>query len=188
MNMNHSSKIRVAAIVAGAALVASGAGVAIAATGSGSGTQNSGPWGGMMNFGTSNSSATTADRRLGWGMMGGAFGAASGHTMFADLAKYLGLSSADLISKLQSGSSIAELVKTSGRTTDGLKASMLQDARTRLAASTLTAAQQSAVLDRMSDMIDDMLSGQYPAGMMGRGFGSMMGGRGMMGAGWGTNS
>ncbi len=184
MNKNNRSRVRVAAIVAGAALIVSGTGVAIAATGS----QNRGPWGGMMNFGNSNSNATTTDRGFGLGMMGGDFGAAGGHTMFADVAKYLGLSSTDLISKLQSGSSIAELVKASGRTTDGLKASMLQDVKTRLAASTLTAAQQSALLDRVSDMIDDMLSGQSPAGMMGRGFGSMMGGRGMMGASWGTNS
>jgi len=76
---------------------------------------------------------------------------------------YLGIGAATLRSDLASGETLAQIALTTpGKTADGLKAAVLAAAKTRLdaavASGTITSAQESARLERLSTRIDVLLS------------------------------
>lgn len=82
-------------------------------------------------------------------------------------ASYLGLTAAQLRTELESGKSLAEVVKSQGKTVAGLKAAMLADAKAHLdaevTAGRITAAQETDMLDQLSQRLDDIIQ-RTPAG------------------------
>ena len=198
MRITRTIAIRTAAAVATIGILAAGSGMAIAATNGG--TNRTTPWGGMLGGAWGGATADASGRGFGPGMMGGGFGpgmmgggfgpgmmgggwgtsTTTSSPMLTAAASYLGLSTDTLIAKLQSGTTLADLATQSGRTTAGLADAMLAAMRTALDASPLSAAQQAAMLDRMRDHIDDMLTLSHT--QTGTGF------RGMMGGSWGASS
>lgn len=137
----------------------------------------------------------------------GAFGhhCAGGQHLFGDdsmmtaAADYLGLPPEELVDRLRSGQSLADVARAEGKTVAGLKDAMVTVMERRLAEnSDLTPAQRTAMLTLMKSHLDAMISGDRAGmgwdhmdwddmgGMMG-GHGpgpgpGMMGGRG---GGWG---
>ena len=110
-------------------------------------------------------------------------------------AGYLGLSSADLMSRMHDGQSLARIASTEGKTAAGLRQAMLQAMSRNLAGDrALNPAQRKATLALMRFHLDQMIargmSGMghgMMSGMDGDDMGSMMGGStgshgGMMGA------
>jgi hypothetical protein len=98
----------------------------------------------------------------GFGPRGGDFGG-HGHGprggMGLDAAAgYLGLSDDALRTELESGKSLATIAGEQGKSVEGLKSAMLQDATAKLdealAAGRITADDRAAMLERLSAMID----------------------------------
>jgi hypothetical protein len=89
-------------------------------------------------------------------------------------AKYLGLTTDQLVTKLQNGQSFADIAKAQGKTVAGLKAAVLADASAKLEqavkAGDLTEQQKNRILDMMRARADDILSGNFRFGI-GPGFG-----------------
>jgi hypothetical protein len=88
-------------------------------------------------------------------------------------ASYLGLTEAELHSRLESGKTLAELAKAQGKSVDGLKDAMVKthlDAAVK--AGRLTAAQEQRALNQLQQHIDDLVNGKAPdrRGFRGRGF------------------
>lgn len=115
------------------------------------------------------------------------FGDSSAMTAAAD---YLGITPTELVDRLRSGESLADVAAEEGKTVAGLKEAVVATMRSRLAEDTdLTAAQRTAMLAVLESHLDAMIAGTHVGGpgwddmreMMGGGFG-MMGGRG---GGWG---
>jgi hypothetical protein len=81
-------------------------------------------------------------------------------------ASYLGLTKAELRTKLASGQSLAAIAKAQGKTTDGLVSAMLADASKRLddavAAGRLTSDQKEAILARLKTGLTAMVEGKRP--------------------------
>jgi len=84
------------------------------------------------------------------------------------VAKYLGLTKAQLVKQLQSGKSLAEIAKAQGKTTAGLEQAIIGAAKTRLdkavADKDLTAAQEQKLLKGLSANIDDLVNNAPPKG------------------------
>ena len=89
------------------------------------------------------------------------------HLFFRGLdaaAAYLGLSEAQLHSRLESGKTLAQIAKAQGRSVVGLKDALRQDAKQKLDEEVeeghLTKAQEQQVLKDLDDRIDDLVNGQ----------------------------
>jgi hypothetical protein len=84
----------------------------------------------------------------------------------AKVAKYLGLTKAQLVKQLESGKSLAQIAKAQGKTTSGLEQAITAAVKTRLdkavANKRITAAQEQDVLKALSDRIDDLVNGTPP--------------------------
>ena len=100
-----------------------------------------------------------------------AFGPGFGgpHLFFHGLdaaAGYLGLTEAELHSRLESGKTLAEIAKAQGKSVDGLKATLLKEAKTHLDAAVkagrLSSAEEQRVLADMEQRIDDLVNGKLP--------------------------
>jgi len=98
-----------------------------------------------------------------------AFGPGFGapHPFFHGLdaaATYLGLTEAQLESRVNSGKTLAQIAKAEGKSVDGLKAAMLKDARAKLdeavKAGRLSKAEEQRVLQDLQKRIDDLVDGQ----------------------------
>jgi len=98
-----------------------------------------------------------------------AFGPGFGapHPFFHGLdaaASYLGLTEAQLESRLNSGKTLAQGAKAEGKSVDGLKAAMLKDAKAKLDEAVkdgrLTKAQEQQALKGLEARIDDLVNGQ----------------------------
>jgi polyhydroxyalkanoate synthesis regulator phasin len=110
-----------------------------------------------------------------------AFGHGCGapHPFFHGLdaaASYLGLTEAELRSRLESGKTLADLAKAQGKSVDGLKAAMIKDAKTHLDAAVkagrLSSAEERRLLADLRQRIDDLVTGKLPDRFPGRhGFG-----------------
>ena len=76
----------------------------------------------------------------------------------AAVAKYLGLTEAQLVKQLQSGKSLADIAKAQGKTTSGLEQAITAAVKTRLdkavANKRLTAAQEQKILSGLSAGIE----------------------------------
>lgn len=115
------------------------------------------------------------------------FGDSTAMTAAAD---YLGITTTELVDRMRSGESLADVAGEEGKTVAGLREAMVSAMESRLAEDPdLTAAQRTAMLAVMESHLDAMIAGTSVGGrgwddmrdMMGGGFG-MMGGRG---EGWG---
>ena len=98
-----------------------------------------------------------------------AFGPGFGppHPFFHGLdaaATYLGLTEAQLESRVNSGKTLAQIAKAEGKSVDGLKAAMLKDAQAKLdgavKAGRLSKAEEQQVLQDLQKRIDDLVNGQ----------------------------
>lgn len=120
-------------------------------------------------------------------------------------ASYLGLSQSELMTKLQSGKTLADIAKDQGKSVDGLIQALVDDAKTHLDQAVkdghLTQAQADQFLGAIKQHITDFVNGKAPSGF-GPGF---RGGPGFpgpggppsfrqfhksggMGMGWGANA
>jgi hypothetical protein len=84
------------------------------------------------------------------------------------VAKYLGLTKAQLVKQLESGKSLAEIAKAQGKTTAGLEQAITAAAKTRLdkavANKRITAAQEQQLLKGLSANLDDLVNNAPPKG------------------------
>ena len=91
------------------------------------------------------------------------------------VAKYLGLTEAQLLKQLQSGKSLADIAKAQGKTTSGLEQAITAAAKTRLdkavANKRLTAAQEQKILSGLSARMNDLVNNtQFKGARPGLGF------------------
>jgi hypothetical protein len=92
----------------------------------------------------------------------------------AAAATYLGVSQADLMTKLQSGQTLAQIAAAaSGKSRDGLIAALVADAKAKIAAAetagTITAAQATTLTNELQNRITQQVDSTRPTGP--RGFG-----------------
>jgi hypothetical protein len=95
-------------------------------------------------------------------------------------AGYLGLTDAQLRTRLNGGKTLAEIAKAEGKSVDGLKAALEDDAKAKLDAAVkagrLSKSEETQMLKDLSVRIDDLVSGQLRLhfrehrGFGGRGF------------------
>ena len=115
---------------------------------------------------------------FGFGIgMHGFGGHGDGHLFGGGLdaaADYLGLTEAELRTKLADGKSLAEIAKAEGKSVDGLKQALVAAAKKRLDAAVadgkLTEAQAKELLARYTERVDDLVQGTFD-GPGGHGFG-----------------
>jgi hypothetical protein len=102
----------------------------------------------------------------GIGLMGG----------ITDVAAYLNLTPADLVTQLRAGKTLADIATAQNQPVDGLKAAITAAATKQLDAAVtagkLTSAQEAKVLAGLATRLDDLVNGE----LMGRGFGGRHGG------------
>jgi hypothetical protein len=79
-------------------------------------------------------------------------------------ASYLGLTEAQLDSRLEQGKTLAQIAKAQGKSVDGLKAALVKDAKDKLDAAVkagcLTKADEQRVLQDLESRIDDLVNGR----------------------------
>ena len=185
MNISRRSAIGALAALATAGLLAAGAGTAIAANNS-----SNNQWGAMMGgsragFGMMRGTGNG----YGLGMMGGTssgyglgmMGGPNGTSMMNPVADYLGLSTTDLLAQLRSGSSLADIAASQGKSVSGLKDALLRAMQQFLDGTSLTASQKSSMLAHMRASVTAMLNANHGSGANSSGF------RGMMGGNWGNS-
>ena len=99
----------------------------------------------------------------------GGFGAFDHHGAFGPpgskldtAAGYLGLSESQLVTKLQSGQSLADVAKAQGKSVDGLKQALIADAKEKLDQAVkdgrITDAQRDEILAGLDSHIDDLIN------------------------------
>ena len=114
---------------------------------------------------------------FGPGLMGG----------IDDVATYLGLKPAELVTQLRSGKSLADIATAQGKTVDGLKTA-ITDAVTKQLDAAVTAGklskdQETKVLSDLGSRLDDLVNGVGGRGGFGFGFGHRHGHGGWEGPG-----
>lgn len=81
-------------------------------------------------------------------------------------ASYLGLTRAQLARQLQNGTSLADVARAQGKSVDGLKQALLDDAKSHLdrdvADRKLTAAQRDQILTELRAHVGDLVNGTPP--------------------------
>lgn len=79
-------------------------------------------------------------------------------------ASYLGLSEAELRSRLNSGKTLAQIAKAEGKSVDGLKSAMLDDVKQKLDAAVhggrMTKSDERGALKDLESRIDDLVNAQ----------------------------
>jgi hypothetical protein len=98
----------------------------------------------------------------------------AGHDHLSAAADYLGLTVPQLFQKLANGQSLADVAKAQHKSVDGLKAAIVDGARTDLDQAVksgfLTEAQAKEALSELQSRIDDIVNGTFPGPGMRRGF------------------
>jgi hypothetical protein len=93
-------------------------------------------------------------------------GGPGGGAVLEPAATYLGLTPAELRTKLNAGKTLADLAKDEGKTVDGLIQALVDDAKTHLHAAVtagrLTQAQADQVLSDVKARITDVVNGNAP--------------------------
>ena len=100
------------------------------------------------------------------------------HLLFGDklstAADYLGLSVAQLRTRLANGQSLADIAKAQGKSVDGLKSAIRDEFKKKLDTAvsngTLTKDQASAILGRFEARLDDLVNRTFPGPGLGFGF------------------
>jgi polyhydroxyalkanoate synthesis regulator phasin len=112
-----------------------------------------------------------------FGVPGGFNGGHMGHVMGIDAAAtYLGLTKAQVDSRLESGKTLAQIAKDENKSVDGLITALKDDAKQKLddavSAGRLTKAQEEQILSDLDQRITDLVNGKMtrPSGPPG-GFG-----------------
>jgi hypothetical protein len=109
-----------------------------------------------------------------------------------DVATYLGLKPADLLTQLRSGKSLADIATAQGKTVDGLKTAITGAATKQLDAAVtagrLSKDQETKLLAGLASRLDDLVNGTHMLGGPGFGFGFRHRHGGWMGAGGGKGS
>ena len=87
--------------------------------------------------------------------------------MTPDLATtYLGLTRDEVRTKIEAGSSLAQIATAQGKTVDGLKQAIIAGTKERLDAAVadgkLTTAQAKTMLERLTERIDDIVNRTGP--------------------------
>jgi hypothetical protein len=133
------------------------------------------PGGGPRPFGGAGGFGLGGPRGFGGGR---GFGL-SGPVALPAAAKYLGLTDLQLSKELVSGKSLAQIAKSRGKSTTGLKAAMLAAIRATLdkarAANLLTSAQEQTILSERSARLDEQINrsgltgGRFFRGRAGKG-------------------
>lgn len=119
--------------------------------------------------------------RGGFGMHGGFGLMHAGADVMATAATYLGLTQAQLLTQLGSGTSLADVAKAQGKSVSGLQDALVAAVQKAVDASTgLTDAQKAEIVSEFEAHVGDLVDGTRPAG--GPGLGMMGGGRMMQGA------
>ena len=108
--------------------------------------------------------------------VGQGLGHRGGHHGFVDFstaADYLGLTEAQLRTKLEDGDTLAEIAKEQGKTAAGLTDALVAAAKTDLdeqvAAGRITAAQRTSILADLESRLDDVVNGEFSFGFRGHG-------------------
>ena len=108
--------------------------------------------------------------------MGPGLGHRGGHHGFVDFstaAGYLGLTEAQLRTKLEDGDTLAEVAKAQGKTAAGLVDALVAAAKTDLdeqvTAGRITAAQRTSILADIESRLDDVVNGEFSFGFRGPG-------------------
>jgi hypothetical protein len=110
----------------------------------------------------------------GFGFRNGGPGPMGGPGMHVEMrgldaaASYLGLSQSELMTKLQSGKSLADIAKDQGKSVDGLVQALVDDAKTHLDQAVkdghLSQAQEDQILGQVKQHITDLVNGTAPQG------------------------
>lgn len=81
-------------------------------------------------------------------------------------ASYLGLTEAQLASKLESGKTLAQVAKDQGKSVDGLESALVKDAQAKLDQAVkdgrLTKAQEQQMLSDLEQHVADLVNGKRP--------------------------
>lgn len=81
-------------------------------------------------------------------------------------ASYLGLTEAQLRSRLENSKSLAQVAKAQGKSVDGLKDALVKEAKTKLDAAVkagrLSSAQEQRILSEIQEHVDDLVNGTPP--------------------------
>jgi hypothetical protein len=108
--------------------------------------------------------------------MGPGLGHRGGHHGFVDFsaaADYLGLTEAELRTKLEAGDTLAEVAKAQGKTAAGLVDALVAAAKTdldeKVAAGRITAGQRASILGDLESRLDDVVNGEFSFGFRGHG-------------------
>ncbi len=164
---------RVVTGLAAAGLVAgalAGGGVALAATGATPAPATSTSAGphcgaGIGHFGGMYGMWNARHQALGAGHFGAMYGMWNGQQPGLAAATYLGLSQAELRTRLQTGTSLAEIATAQGKPVSGLKDAILAAIASRINAdSALTTDQKAAILAQVRSHLDAMVNMTHPAG------------------------
>jgi hypothetical protein len=160
--VNLKSRNMILALVAIVALGAGGAAYATAKKQSGGAKQAQQSNNQQRSF---RSFQATAPPQLGRGDCPG--GPGGGPAFFSDaVVNYLGLSRQQLFNRLRNGDSLADIAKAQGKSVDGLKDVILDQATKHLNADVqagrLTESQKNEILDHIKSNLDDVVNGQAP--------------------------
>jgi hypothetical protein len=102
---------------------------------------------------------------------GGERGGHHGFVDFAAAADYLGVTEAQLRTKLESGDTLAEIAKANGKTSAGLVDALVAAAKTdldeKVTAGRLTAAQRTSILADLQSRMQDVVNGEFSFGFRG---------------------
>jgi hypothetical protein len=108
--------------------------------------------------------------------LGPGLGHRGGHHGFVDFstaAGYLGLTEAQLRTKLEAGDTLAEIATAQGKTAAGLVDALVQAAKAdldeKVAAGRITAAQRTSILADLESRLDDVVDGEFSFGFRGPG-------------------
>jgi hypothetical protein len=108
--------------------------------------------------------------------LGPGLGHRGGHHGFVDFstaAGYLGLTEAQLRTKLEAGDTLAEIATAQGKTAAGLVDALVAAAKAdldeKVAAGRITAAQRTSILSDLESRLDDVVDGEFSFGFRGPG-------------------
>jgi hypothetical protein len=88
----------------------------------------------------------------------GKHGTWSHHSVPKPVADYLGLSQAQLQSRLQSGKSLADVARAQGKPVSGLKSTILADVTSKVDATKLTPANKEKVISQVKSHLDAIVN------------------------------
>ena len=115
---------------------------------------------------------------VGLGLGIGHHGGHHGFVDFSTASEYLGLTEAQLRTKIEDGDTLAEIAKAQGKSAGGLVDALVQGAKAdldeKVAAGRITADQRTSILADLESRVEDVVNGEFSFGFRGpggRGFG-----------------